>query len=318
MHTTSPTGRNGPVLRYDDHVHAGAYSGHAAPFPLGELTTAAEAARLTVCLREHAPLPPRFIRTFPGAVRITPDTPGAGRAVGLFIEGNGLEQDNLDDFFSDVAAAGLLLGFEIDALDAEWLPDSIAVMQALEERAARHGLAIECFNLSHHYPWDASYGGLQAALAVVGGAERFLKGYFATLRNYVRTGLFGAVSHLESLRKFDRTAADGPPFAGLMPLYHKEIGLTLETMRRYGTALEYNTNGLTTWGRAYLSPETLTAAVALGIPIVVGSDAHVPAAVGRGFAGAAAELAAAGVQEVVTFRARRAVRVPLAGATAAP
>ncbi len=308
-------GLRGPRLRYDDHVHAGAWSGHASPFALRELVAAGDAAGVAVCLREHAPLPVPFLRANPRAVRVTPDTPGAGRAVGLFVEGTpGGEPDNLDAFLAEVAAAGLPLGFEIDALDPIWLPDSLLLMETIAARAARHGLAVECFNVSHHYPWDASFGGLQGALAAAGGAKPFLLGYFATLRAYIATGRFGAVSHLESLRKFDRLAAGGPPFAGLMPLYHAEIRRTLETMQLHGTALEYNTNGLTTWGRAYVSPETLTCAVALGIPIVVGSDAHAPGAVGRGFDGAATELASAGVREVVTFRAGRAVQVPLAAA----
>lgn len=304
MAKTAPLSQASPVLRHDDHVHAGAFSGHAAPFPLAQLGEAGLAAGVRVSLREHAPLPPEFLATHPDALN---ESPQLGRSVGLRV-GKG---DNVDEFLAAVAAAGLPLGFEIDALPPGWLPESLAMIDLLERRAREHGLQVECFNLSHHYPWDMTFGGLQRALDLAGGAVPFLKSYFGTLRAYASTRQFGAVSHLESMRKFDPLAVGGPPFAGHMTVYAEQITETLAVLRRFGVALEYNTNGRNYWGQPFLSATTLAEAAAMEIPIVVGSDAHRPAAVAQGFGEAAAALTAVGVREVVTFCARRMLPVPL-------
>jgi HisJ family histidinol phosphate phosphatase len=306
-------------LLNDDHVHGGReWSGHSPEYTtLAEVAAAARERGLRASLREHAPLPPAFVAAHPGALR---ETPGTGWPVGLRLAGTMVdgrpvapELENLDRFLAEVAGAGLPLGFEIDVLGGAWLAHSIEVMELLERRAAGHGLEIECFNLSHHYPWDMSFGGLQQALTRAGGPGPFLRGYFAAIRAYAATGLFGAVSHMEAVRKFDHLAPSPSerPFALVLQLYRAEIAETLDAMRQYGVALEYNTAGHDSWGRPYLSPETLQAAVELGIGIVVGSDSHRPASVGRQFAAAAAELGEVGLTEVTTFRRRKAVRVPL-------
>lgn len=301
----------GPKITHDDHVHAGAFSGHAAAFPLSELREAGLRCGLRVSLREHAPLPPAFLAANPDALV---KTAGLGFPVGLRTG----EGDNLDAFFAEVASAELPLGFEIDALPPGWLPDSLAMIDQLERRAAAHGLRVECFNLSHHYPWDMSFGGLARALAAAGGARPFLKSYFATLRAYASTGRFGAVSHLEAIRKFDGLAGTQPPFAGEMALYPEEIGETLAVLQRFDMALEYNTNGNNYWGQPFISHQTLERAIALGVRLTVGSDAHRPAAVGQGFAAAATALAAAGVTHLYTFRLQQAIAVPLSLAAPPP
>jgi len=294
-----------PRLIYDDHVHGGRdFSGHSAEYPLRELVRAAAARGVTVSLREHAPLPLGFLAAHPDALKASP---GIGTPVGLLL-GPG---DNVDRFLEEVAVEGIALGFEVDVLGPWWLDSSVQVIEELEERARLHGVTVDCFNLSHHYPWDMTFGSMRAALEAFGGPEPFLRSYFGSIRGYLGTGLFGAVSHLEALRKFDRTAPGGPPFAALMSLYRDEVTATLEEMALYRVALEYNTAGLLTWGRPYLSVETLELALDLGLPVVVGSDAHDPGRVAGGFDEAASELQTLGFGEVFTFRGRKPVSVPL-------
>jgi HisJ family histidinol phosphate phosphatase len=294
------------TLRYDNHVHGGrGYSGHSQDYTLAELADAARAAGITISLREHAPFPPEVLEADPDALkRGEPGTAPIGLSVG--------RGGNLDEFLADVAATGLSLGFEVDVLDAgQWLGASERLVQLLHRRSEAHGLVIDCLNLSHHHPWDMSYGGLGNALGAAGGPAGFLRSYFAGIRAYAATGLFGAASHLEALRKFDRMAPGGPPFAGHMDLYREEILATLEALRRHGVALEYNTSGSLRWGRPYLSPETLRAAAGMGLRIVIGSDAHRPDHLGFEFGRWAGELAEAGVREVWRFERGRVVRMGL-------
>lgn len=306
------------TLRFDNHVHGGrGYSGHSSDYTLRELADAARAAGMTISLREHAPFPPEVLEADPEALKR--GEPGMA-PVGLSVAPGG----NLDEFLADAAATGLSLGFEVDVLPpALWLGASERLADLLHRRAAAHGIVIDCLNLSHHHPWDMSYGGLDNALMAAGGAPGFLRTYFADIRAYAATGLFGAASHLEALRKFDRLAPGGPPFAGHMELYREEVLITLESLRLHGVALEYNTSGSLRWGRPYLSEETLRAAAEMGVRIVIGSDAHRPDRLGFEFERWAGELTAAGVREVYRFERGRAVEMDLrvgsgAGGTTVP
>lgn len=296
------------ALRYDNHVHGGRdYSGHSAEYTLRQLAEAARALGVTVSLREHAPFPPEVLAADPDVLK--KGGPGAA-PIGLSVGPGG----NLNGFLEDVAATGLPLGFEVDVLPAaQWLGASERLVALLRRRAEAHGLVIDCLNLSHHHPWDMSFsfGGLADAVAKPGGPAAFLRAYFADIRAYAATGLFGTVSHLEALRKFDRSAPGGPPFAGYMDLYREELMLTLEELRRHEVALEYNTSGSLTWGQPYLAPETLQSAAEMGLRLVLASDAHNPERVCFEFARWAGELAAAGVREVYRFEAGRPVAMQL-------
>ncbi|MDP2871809.1 MAG: hypothetical protein Q8P31_04650 [Bacillota bacterium] len=294
------------ALRYDNHVHGGRhYSGHSAVYALSELAAEARARGLTISLREHAPFPPEVLAAYPGVLRIRePGTAPVGLSLG--------QGGNLDEFLADVVETGLPLGFEVDVLPAaRWLASSERLAGLLQRRAAAHGLAIDCLNLSHHHPWDMTYGGLNDALAAAGGPAPFLRSHFGDIRTYAATGLFGTASHLEALRKFDRRAPAGPPFACHMDLYREELQLTLAAFHRCNVALEYNTSGSLSWGRPYLSPETLQAAVEMGLRIVIGSDAHSPDRIGFEFERWTEELKAAGVREVFRFERGRAVGMSL-------
>ncbi|MCL6581246.1 MAG: hypothetical protein K6U08_06490 [Firmicutes bacterium] len=261
-------------------------------------------------LREHAPLPEGFeLRQIAGP---GPEFPPVSRAVGL-----SLRDESLWTFFQECLEAGLSVGFEVDILGGR-LGQTEELVAELERRARSAGVVIDALNCSHHImgeaPWDFTPQTLTAALGFCGGPAAFARRYFGDIREAVASGLFHCVSHLEAPRKFDAgpRALPRPAFYGAEDVWQEELERTLEAMAVHGVALEYNTGGLATWGRPYLSPGTLALAVRLGLRIVVGSDAHHPDQVGQGFVDAERELRRAGVTEVWTFRAGQPVAIPLA------
>ncbi len=298
-------------LLVDNHVHT-RHSGHS---PEGadavSIRWAGLGRGLRVSLREHAPLPEGFeLRQLGG--QASPDFPPVSTAVGL-----SLGDRSLGTFFHEAREAGLSVGFEVDILGGRLdLTEELVSLLYREARAS--GVTIDALNCSHHIlgetPWDFTPQTLAAAIGFCGGPAAFARRYFAEIREAVATGMFHCVSHIEAPRKFDAGARSlpAPAFTGAEEVWREELLRTLETMAVHGVAVEYNTGGLATWGRPYLSPTTLRAALDLGLRIVVGSDAHHPDHVGRGFVDAERELRAAGLTEVWSFLAGRPVPIPLA------
>jgi histidinol-phosphatase (PHP family) len=112
------------------------------------------------------------------------------------------------------------------------------------------------------------------------------RAYWETVAAAAAWGGFDVVGHLDLVKKFGhRPAAD---------MTAAEDG-ALEAIRDAGLAIELNTSGLRGVAReAYPGPALLARAAALGIPLVIGSDAHTAADVGRDFDRAAALARAAG------------------------
>ncbi len=296
-------------LLVDNHVHT-RHSGHS---PEGcDATTlrwAGLGRGLRISLREHAPLPEGFELRQVG--RPGRDFPPVSRAVGL-----SLRDQSLGAFFRESLEAGLSIGFEVDVLGGR-LDLTEELVTELYHRAKSFGVTIDALNCSHHVmgeaPWDFTPQTLMAAICFCGGPAAFARRYFADIREAVSTGMFHCVSHIEAPRKFDAgaKALPRPAFAGVEEVWLEELERTLEALAVNGVALEYNTGGLGTWGRPYLGPEGLEMAVRLGLRLVVGSDAHHPDQVGRGFVDAERELRRAGVTQVWAFRAGEPVPIPV-------
>jgi HisJ family histidinol phosphate phosphatase len=296
-------------LVIDNHVHT-TWSGHA-----DESASAAAMRRaglqggLRISLREHAPLPRGFALGPQDSSGPAPSEAPASTRLSL-------HDRSLNRFFEECLEAGLSIGFEVDVLGGR-TDLTEEVVGELNRQATATGVTIDAFNCSHHIaggsPWDSTPSTLRAAVSFWGGPEGFIRRYFGEIRDAVSTGLFHCVSHIEAPRKFDPRAGLGPAsvFAGAETVWLEELDRTLEALALAGVALEYNTGGLGTWGRPYVSPPALRRAAALGLRLALGSDAHHPAHIGRGFAEAAADLREAGLQEVWTFRAGEPVRIEL-------
>ena len=127
--------------------------------------------------------------------------------------------------------------------------------------------------------------------------------YFALVERAAKSGLFHAIGHLDLPKKYGHV-----PEGGYLDLAEG----ALRAIADAGLALDVNTAG---WrkpvGELYPSPALLARARELGIPAVLGSDAHAPGEVGHRFAEAARLLKEAGYREAVVFKAGRFEAYPL-------
>ncbi len=100
------------------------------------------------------------------------------------------------------------------------------------------------------------------------------------------------VGHLDHAKKFGPPADSGAVAAAATA--------ALRAVAAAGMCLEINTGGLRKpIGETFPGPGLLAEARALGIPLVLGSDAHKPVDVGHGFDHAADLARAAGYQTLV-------------------
>jgi histidinol-phosphatase (PHP family) len=108
-------------------------------------------------------------------------------------------------------------------------------------------------------------------------------------RQAAESGLFDVIGHLDHAKKFGRPRDSEAVEAA--------ESAALRAVAAAGTRLEINTAGLRKpVGEAYPSPRLLAEAHRLGIPLVLGSDAHRPEHVGYAFDRAADLARAAGYE----------------------
>ena len=129
------------------------------------------------------------------------------------------------------------------------------------------------------------------------------RAYFKLVAQAARTGLFHAIGHLDLPKVMGYRPSEG---------YADLAEEALEVIASEGLALEVNTAG---WRKKaaeiYPSPELLARAQALGIPVVLGSDAHRPQEVAHRFADAVEILRATGYTQAVVFKAGKPVAYAL-------
>ena len=111
--------------------------------------------------------------------------------------------------------------------------------------------------------------------------QAMVRHYFAALREGIATGWFQVVGHLDVIKKHN---TDNRFFNEQETWYEEEIFRTLNTVKKHDLAMEINTSGLSQPpAQTYPSPWIIQQAKALGIPLVLGSDSHAVAHVGRFF-----------------------------------
>ena len=153
------------------------------------------------------------------------------------------------------------------------------------------------------YPWDYLLGSVHwvDGLAVDGaprladevGVEETWRRYYETLARAAGSGLFDSLSHPDLPKVFgDRI--DGFDYTDIA-----------DAVAESGVAVEVSTAGLRKpVGELYPHPDLLAACRERGVPVTVGSDAHMPSLVGRDFDRARELLRSAGYETVTVFERR--------------
>ena len=215
-------------------------------------------------------------------------------------EGYGLPGQDVASYANAVRRAAarrdgprVLLGVEID-----YVPGAEAELEGLLAREAfdyvigsvhfADGLAIDSSSLKDDPRWDDVDGVYRA--------------YWETGARAAAWGRFDVVGHLDLAKKLGRRPSKA------MVAAEDEA---LVAIRDAGLAIELNTSGLRSATReAYPSPSLLARAAARGIPLTLGSDAHVAADVGRDFARAVALARAAGYASTLRLSDRQEEALP--------
>jgi len=133
--------------------------------------------------------------------------------------------------------------------------------------------------------------------------EEIWEAYFEAYTKMARSCLFDFLAHPDLVKKFGHR-----PTGDLTRFYRKMLDVAAEA----GSILEINTAGLRkTVGEIYPSREFLAAAHMRNIPIVINSDAHSPKEVAADFDKAYMLARDVGYREVMTFKGRKAIPVPI-------
>jgi histidinol-phosphatase (PHP family) len=128
-------------------------------------------------------------------------------------------------------------------------------------------------------------------------ADEVWRRYFAQVRAAAASGLYDVLAHLDLAKVFGHAPSQSV-IAG-------EHAQTADAIAAAGVAVEISTAGLRkAEGELYPAEGLLRALHRRGVPITLGSDAHVPEDVGRDYDRALAAAHACGYRSVWVFRGR--------------
>lgn len=135
------------------------------------------------------------------------------------------------------------------------------------------------------------------------GIDETYKAYYNLLAEAASTGLFDVIGHFDQPKKFGHQ-----PIADLTG----EIENALSIIHEKNLVLDVNTAGKRKpVGEIYPSEDILRRAHELGIPVILGSDAHRPEDVGSHFSEARELLLRVGYKQQCAFRNREGILFPI-------
>jgi histidinol-phosphatase (PHP family) len=141
------------------------------------------------------------------------------------------------------------------------------------------------------------------AVKKAGNIKNLYLKYFKLVRDLVRSGKFDCVAHMDLIKKFN---SNGKYFNENEKEYKNAVLKTLDLIKKKGIVLEINARGLfKPAGEQYPSRWIIKEAFNRGIRITVGSDAHEPDAVCKGYGVIEKLLKEIGYDKVCAFRKRK-------------
>ena len=221
-----------------------------------------------------------------------------------------MKVDRLPDYLQELRDLGeryrdqiqLCIGMEVD-----FIPETVSVSSPwIKEAGLDYTVGsihfVDAF--ADGMPWE-----------VDGPHERYLRGmkeifegssrqaierYFALTREMVQTHCPDVVGHMDKIKM----QSEGETlFSETEAWYQQAVLRTLEEIRDAGTIVEVNTRGnyKKRDGGTYPSPWILEQIYAMGIPICLNSDAHLPEELTRDFAETAVLLRQIGFRELMVL-----------------
>jgi histidinol-phosphatase (PHP family) len=183
-------------------------------------------------------------------------------------------------------------------LESDWFPGMEPWLERLHTRTRLHHVLGSVHFFGRDYQ-DRFF---------TGDVTAFRRQYFRHLAESAETGLFDTLAHPDLVKNFR-------PEEWSLREIQDEVEAALDRIAATGVAMELNTSGLhKRYSEMNPSLPMLRMMFARGIPVVIGSDAHVSRRVGADFETAIDLVERAGYSEVSYFVDRQRHTMPLAGA----
>jgi histidinol-phosphatase (PHP family) len=205
-------------------------------------------------------------------------------------------QADLDAYITAVRSAGATVGCGIEL---DWLEGR---EEAIEALIAGRGLDLVLGSV--HWLGGLAIDHPDYAIWEELPADEVWRRYFAQVRAAAASGVFDVLAHLDLAKVFGHAASES--------VIESEHDQTADAIAAAGVAVEISTAGLRkAAGELYPAEPLLRALARRGVPITLGSDAHIPADLGRDYDRALGAAHACGYRTVSTFSARERREVPL-------
>ncbi len=209
-----------------------------------------------------------------------------------------MRRDQWDEYVDLVADTRETYQGKLDVLlgvESDFVPGLESWLEALHSRNPLH------YVLGSVHPQTAEYQDRYFH----GDWTAFQHQYFTSLAEAAETGLYDCISHPDLVKNMAPASYN---LEGLMDVIRRSLDRIAET----GAAMELNTSGLRkTIPEMNPSLPILREMRSRGIEVVVGADAHVPERVGAHFPEAYDLLEQAGYSQVVYFKHRNRVELPI-------
>ncbi len=260
-------------IYFDSHMHTHLCK-HAEGEPDEYVRQGVECGLAGVIFTCHSPMPDRFSEY----VRMAPE--------------------QFDEYCAMVqnAAKNAPDGFEVRlGMESDFFPGMEKWLRELHQKADFHYILGSVH--WHTSEYRKSFW--------TGCGDAFVAQYFEHLAESAEIGLFDALAHPDLIKNSDPYLWD---FEKFRPL----VEVALDRIAATGVAMELNTSGLQkSYEEMNPGPEMLEMMCERGIPVVVGSDSHMPKRVGADFGEALSNLETAGYKAVSVFKERQRYEIKI-------
>jgi histidinol-phosphatase (PHP family) len=201
-------------------------------------------------------------------------------------------------------------GVELDWVDShkDWTKEQIAKNEFDYILGSVHNIPLK----GEYYSFDFGDGRDSKFLELAekfGSVEKMIAEYYSQLRLMASSRMYDAVGHFDYIKRYN---TDEKIFSESSDFYKDQIIKTLEIIAKSGMALEINMRGLKKSGKAqYPSLWILKEARKRNIPLTIGTDAHRSGEVGDLIENAYDLARQAGYKEIVRFKDRKRISIPI-------